>query len=63
MNRKINRKVLPFIQAMEDVRYVAVQERNYMILKAICDREDPRYFELMRPRYNQEDFLYFQINF
>ena len=35
--RKAYRRTLPFVQAMEDVRYCAVQERNYMILKAICD--------------------------
>lgn len=47
---------------MEDIRYVAIQERNYMILKAICDRTDPRYFELFRSRYNQEDmFLSYYI--
>ena len=28
-----------------------------MILKAICDYEDPRLFELFRSRYNQEDFF------
>ena len=27
-----------------------------MILKAICDYEDPAYFDLFRNRYNQEDF-------
>ena len=55
--RKANRRTLPFVQAMEDIRYIAVQERNYMILKAICDREDPRLFELFRSRFNQEDNL------
>lgn len=28
-----------------------------MILKAICDRVDPRYFNLFRSRYNQEDMF------
>jgi len=42
---------------MEDIRFVAIQERNYMILKAICDREDPRLFDLFRSRYNQEDMF------
>ena len=46
------RRTLPFVQAMEDVRYVAVQERNFMILKAICDFEDPALFDLYRNRYN-----------
>jgi len=55
--RKANRRTLPFVQAMEDIRFVAIQERNYMILKAICDRSDPRMFELFRSRYNQEDLF------
>jgi hypothetical protein len=42
---------------MEDIRFVAIQERNFMILKAICDFEDPRLFDLFRARYTQEDFL------
>jgi hypothetical protein len=28
-----------------------------MILKAICDRSDPRMFDLFRNRYNQEDLF------
>ena len=40
---------------MEDVRFCAVQERNYMILRAICDHSDPAMFDLMRSRYHQED--------
>mmetsp|Transcript_31108 Transcript_31108/g.30563 ORF Transcript_31108/g.30563 Transcript_31108/m.30563 type:complete len:162 (-) Transcript_31108:31-516(-) len=55
--RKISRRTLPFIQAMEDIRFIAIQERNYMILKAVCDYEDPRMFDLFRSRYNQEDFF------
>ena len=53
--KRAYRRTLPFIQAMEDVRYCAVQERNYMILKAVCDYSDPRAFEFFRSRYNQED--------
>ena len=51
------RKTVPFVQAMEDIRFIAVQERNYMILKAICDSENPELFDLYRTRYNQEDFF------
>ena len=53
--RKAYRRTLPFVQAMEDVRYCAIQERNYMILRALCDVSAPEKFELMRSRYNQED--------
>ena len=54
--RKCFRRVVPFVQAMEDVRFVALHERNYMILKAICDYTDPKVFEFFRARYNQNDF-------
>ena len=40
---------------MEDVRHCALQERNYMLAKAISDVDDPRMFENIRNRYNQED--------
>eukprot|EP00352_Strombidinopsis_acuminata_P008421 CAMPEP_0176361332 /NCGR_PEP_ID=MMETSP0126-20121128/17674_1 /TAXON_ID=141414 ORGANISM="Strombidinopsis acuminatum, Strain SPMC142" /NCGR_SAMPLE_ID=MMETSP0126 /ASSEMBLY_ACC=CAM_ASM_000229 /LENGTH=89 /DNA_ID=CAMNT_0017716847 /DNA_START=323 /DNA_END=592 /DNA_ORIENTATION=- len=40
---------------MEDVRFCAIQERNYMILKAVCDYVDPECFEHYRARYHQED--------
>ena len=55
--RKANRRTLPFVQAMEDIRFIAIQERNYMILRAICDRTDPGYFNLFRNRFNQEDLF------
>src|SRR6056300_821292 len=53
--KKAYRRVVPFVQALEDVRFCAIQERNYMILRAICDYSDPRMFGLFRARYNQED--------
>ena len=55
--RKAYRRTLPFVQAMEDVRFCAISERNYMILRAICDYSDPKMWDLMRARYNQEDFF------
>lgn len=51
-----NRRMVPFIQAMEDVRYVAIQERNYMLLRALCDSACPENLEAYRNQYNQEDF-------
>ena len=50
--RKAYRRTVPFVQAMEDVRYCAIQEKNYMLLRAICDFADPRMFDLLRSRYN-----------
>ena len=50
------RKVIPFVQAMEDVKYIALEQRNYMILKAICDYSgDHQTFDFLRTRYNQND--------
>ena len=53
--RKAYRRSLPFVQSMEDIRYCAIQERNYMIFRALCDMNDPKMFDLLRSRYNQED--------
>ena len=39
------------VQAMEDVRFCAIQERNYMLLKAVCDSDGPEMFEAYRQRY------------
>ena len=57
VTKRALRKTVPFVQAMEDIRFTAIQERNYMILKAICDVENPDLFEVYRQRYNQEDFF------
>ena len=56
-SRKAYRRTVPFVQAMEDVRFCAVQERNYMILKAVCDYVEPGSFDVLRSRYHQEDFF------
>ena len=55
--RKAYRRTLPFTQAMEDVRFLAIQRRNFMIMKAVCDQANPEMFDLFRSRYNQEDFF------
>ena len=55
--RKAYRRSLPFTQAMEDVRYLAITRRNLMIMKAVCDQSQPEMFDLFRARYNQEDFF------
>ena len=53
--KKAYRRTLPFVQAMEDLRFIAIQERNFMILKAVCDHNEPEMFDLFRSRYSQED--------
>ena len=57
VTKKILRKTVPFVQAMEDIRFNALSERQYMILKAVTDSEDPEYFEGLRKRYHQEDIF------
>ena len=52
LTKKAFRKVVPFVQAMEDIRYIALEQRNYMVLKAICDAKDARHLEFMRKRWN-----------
>ena len=48
--------MIPFIQAMEDMRICAIHEKNYLLLQAICSAV-PELFEEMRRRYHQEDIL------
>lgn len=53
--RKMFRLILPFVQAMEDVRFTALEQQNYMIFKAVADALNPQFFENLRWKYNQED--------
>jgi hypothetical protein len=53
--RYMFRLIVPFVQAMEDVRFTALEQKKYMITKAICDATNPGLFEHVRRRYNQED--------
>ena len=48
-------RILPFNQAMEDVRYTALEQRNYMIIKSVSDAYNENAFEEIRWRYHQED--------
>jgi hypothetical protein len=56
--RKLFRVILPFVQAMEDLRYTALEMKNYMVIKSISDALNPSYFEHIRWRFHQEDILY-----
>jgi hypothetical protein len=53
--KKIFRLILPFVQAMEDVRFTALEQKDFMIQKAVCDALNPNIFENVRWRYHQED--------
>ena len=55
--RDIHSKILPFAAAMEDLRFTAIEQRNYMINKAIADQYSPALFEHMRKRFHQEDIF------
>jgi len=55
--KEIYQKIGPFIQAMEDLRYTAIEQRDYMIDKAIADQYSPALFEHLRKRFNQEDIF------
>ncbi len=54
-DRKLFRMIVPFVQAMEDVRFTAFEQKNYMITKAVADITQPGNFENVRWRYHQED--------
>lgn len=51
------RRIIPFAQGVENLRYEALQRRNYMITKSVMDSEEPGLFEKMRSPYHQEDHL------
>lgn len=54
-DRKLFRLIVPFVQAMEDVRFTALDQKNYMIIKAVSDAVQPGHFENIRWRFHQED--------
>jgi hypothetical protein len=47
--------ILPFNQAMEDLRYTAVEQKNYMVIKLLADNVHPGVFENVIRRYNADD--------
>ena len=53
--RKLFRLILPFVQALEDIRFSAIDQKNYMVIKAMSDATQPGQFENIRWRYHQED--------
>lgn len=55
VERKLYRHIVPFVQAMEDVRFTALEMKDYMFVKTICDIKNPGYFENIRWRFHQED--------
>jgi hypothetical protein len=48
---------MPFVQAMENLRYTALDQKNYMHLKALCDNIGPNVIENVNWRFHQEDIL------
>jgi hypothetical protein len=49
------RLILPFNQALEDLRYTAIEQKNYMVIKLLADNIDPSVFENIIKRYNADD--------
>jgi hypothetical protein len=47
--------IVPFVQAMEDIRYTAIEQKRFIVLKAITETINPAVFENVRRRYHQED--------
>jgi hypothetical protein len=47
--------IMPFVQAMEDLRYTAIEQKEFITLKAVSDNIHPSVFENVRPRFHQED--------
>ena len=56
-DKKIFRQIMPFVQAMENLRYTALDQKNYMFIKAIADNQGANVFENIRWRFHQEDIL------
>lgn len=51
------RRVVPFAQGVENLRYEAMQRKSYMVQKSVLDAEEPGLFEKMRSPFHQEDHL------
>lgn len=55
--RLLFKQISPFCQAMEDLRFTAIEQRNYMINKAVADQYSPELFEHLRERFTQNDIF------
>lgn len=60
-DRLLYKQIAPFVQAMEDLRFTAKEQRLYMINKAIADQYSPYLFEHLRKRFNQEDIYVWDL--
>lgn len=49
------RRLLPFVQSMEDVQFTALEQRNYMIIKSVADNIHPAMISNVLRRYHQTD--------
>lgn len=62
-DKEMNEYLLPFVQAMEDIRFTADEQRNYMIHKAVADQYSPALFDHMRKRYYQDDIFVQDVDY
>lgn len=53
--RKLQRKAAPFLQAMDDIRYCALHERNRILIHELFEHKGNNYIENITRRFNSED--------
>lgn len=54
-HRKVQRKAVPFLQAMEDIRYVALEDRAHILIDELFSSESEEYRESLKSPYFQKD--------
>lgn len=53
--RKLQRRAAPFLQAMDDIRYCALHERNKILIHELFEDKGTSYIENITRRFNSED--------
>lgn len=59
--RKLQRKAAPFLQAMDDIRYCALHERNKILIDELFEHKGKDYINNITKRFNSEDLWYGNI--
>lgn len=52
---KLQRKATPFLQAMSDIRYCALKQRNDIIFNELFKNHSDEFKHKMNNRFNQKD--------
>ena len=53
--KKLQRKATPFLQAMDDIRYCAIHERNKILIGELFENKGKDYIERITKRFNSDD--------